>query len=401
MNAPTQAEIKAFEDKAKHALGIAVTDLILDFPFYATLVLHLQRVVAWDIPTMATDGKRLYYNPSFVTQLPRAELLGVLCHEGCHVANLHCLRREGRDPSAWNIACDHVVNYLVAELARLKLPQGCIPPINDTPERLYKQPPPCPQCGGQNGQHNPGCSKPGPDYGCGGVMDAIDEQGKPLTGAAKQEAIADTKLRVKRALNAAKAAGKLPAGMERHFDDVLAPVLPWRELLARFISDVTRDDYSWRQPNRRYMASHDVYLPSARMPRVARIIFAVDTSGSMTDALIQKAVAEVNGCLQAAASMGRATLTVAWCDTELHEQDIENVAQCRPKGGGGTSYVEVIDHYRKEDVVAVIYLTDGYCSDFTREQESPDYAVLWLLIEGHNDSFAPPWGEVIEMTGGD
>lgn len=401
---PTASDMKALEAKALHLLGVAVTDLILDQPFYASLILHLERVVAWYMPTMATDGKRLYYNPSFTCALKPAEVLGVLAHEACHVANLHCLRREGRDPLRWNLECDHVVNHIVSRLGHLQLPAGAMDPIDDTPERLYEQQhcKPPKDNGGNGGDNGTPNGSDGQDPGgCGGVMDTTNDQGQPLSGAELEEATAEAKLRVKRAMNAAKAAGKLPADMERHFNDVLAPVLPWREILARFVAEITRDDYTWRSPNKRYMASTGMYLPDSRMPRIARIIFAVDTSGSMGDAQITEAIAEVNGCLETSRALGRATLSVAWCDTEVHEQELTDIGQALPRGGGGTSFAPVIDHYADEDIAGIIYYTDGYCDDFTRRSAPPSFPVLWLLNGEHNASFSPPFGDVIKLGGGD
>ena len=44
-------------------------------------------------PTMATDGRRLAYNPAFVEKLTATELEGVLAHEVMHCALAHHCRR--------------------------------------------------------------------------------------------------------------------------------------------------------------------------------------------------------------------------------------------------------------------------------------------------------------------
>jgi len=65
------------------------------------------------LPTMATDGCRIVYNPTFVDQLKSAELEGVLAHEVLHCALGHQCRRGGRDPGLWNEAADLAINPIL------------------------------------------------------------------------------------------------------------------------------------------------------------------------------------------------------------------------------------------------------------------------------------------------
>ena len=44
--------------------------------------------------------------------LSKEERLFVILHELWHVAKLHSIRRESRDPRLWNIACDYHINNL-------------------------------------------------------------------------------------------------------------------------------------------------------------------------------------------------------------------------------------------------------------------------------------------------
>jgi len=72
----------------------ARTQLLLNQPFFGTLGLRL-KLVPGSLPTMATDGSRIVYNPVFVGELKPAELEGVLAHEVLHCAlGHHCPRRS-------------------------------------------------------------------------------------------------------------------------------------------------------------------------------------------------------------------------------------------------------------------------------------------------------------------
>ena len=64
----------------------ARTTLLLDHPFFGTLLFRLGAKPSHVVETMATDGISLFYNPDFVETLNAAELAGVLAHEVMHPA---------------------------------------------------------------------------------------------------------------------------------------------------------------------------------------------------------------------------------------------------------------------------------------------------------------------------
>src|SRR5258708_40111424 len=99
----------------------ARTALLLDHPFFGSLLFRLKGRECRSIATMATDGLSLYYNPEFVDTLNSATLSGVLVHEVMHPALHHHVRRSGRDPRRWNDACDYAINPLLLD-AGLSLP---------------------------------------------------------------------------------------------------------------------------------------------------------------------------------------------------------------------------------------------------------------------------------------
>src|SRR5258708_9858026 len=103
----------------------ARTALLLDHPFYGSLLFRLGGRPSGSIQTMATDGVSLFYNPEFVETLNAAELAGVLAHEVMHPALQHHTRRADRDRERWNMACDYVINPLLLD-AGLTLPKDVL-----------------------------------------------------------------------------------------------------------------------------------------------------------------------------------------------------------------------------------------------------------------------------------
>lgn len=103
----------------------ARTALLLDHPFFGSLLFRLKGHETRSVKTMATDGISLYYNPDFVDTLNAATLAGTLAHEVMHPALRHHTRRAGRDPKRWNEACDYAINPLLLD-AGLRLPEGVL-----------------------------------------------------------------------------------------------------------------------------------------------------------------------------------------------------------------------------------------------------------------------------------
>ena len=107
---PISHEIPAAERIRK-----ARTSLLLDHPFFGSLLFRLKSEECRSIPTMATNGVVLRYNPAFVDTLNAATLAGVLAHEVMHPALKHHTRRAKRDPRRWNEACDYAINPLLLD----------------------------------------------------------------------------------------------------------------------------------------------------------------------------------------------------------------------------------------------------------------------------------------------
>jgi predicted metal-dependent peptidase len=117
----------------------ARTALLLDHPFFGTLLFRLDARARNSIATMATDGVSLYFNPEFVDELSSAELIGTLAHETMHPALQHQTRRGGREPKRWKMACDYAINPLLVD-AGLTLPKNVL--LDDrfrgmSAERIY------------------------------------------------------------------------------------------------------------------------------------------------------------------------------------------------------------------------------------------------------------------------
>ena len=93
-------------------------------PFFGALLMLAPVELTDTVPTAATDGRQLLFNPAFLQGLSTAELDGLVIHELLHCAFLHVPRRRDRDATLWNVACDIHINGLIRTLEGLSLPKG-------------------------------------------------------------------------------------------------------------------------------------------------------------------------------------------------------------------------------------------------------------------------------------
>jgi predicted metal-dependent peptidase len=268
----------------------ARTTLLLDHPFFGTLLFRLGGKASRSVATMATDGVSLFYNPEFVETLNAAELAGVLAHEVMHPALQHHTRRGDRDPTRWNMACDYAINPMLLD-AGLTLPKDVLLDHRFrgmSAERIYnlieedekQEGSSCPsesQVGNGSGgsedsslQNDPCGDEPSAPSTPGGVGQVLDapapEEGD---GPSIAEQAREWQIAVEQAETVAKVAGKLPGGAIRAKEASQAARVNWRELLRRAWSDTIPSDYRWIRPNRRHVWA-GLYLPGICQGRSKR-----------------------------------------------------------------------------------------------------------------------------------
>ena len=248
------------------------TTLLLDHPFFGTLLFRLGAKSSRLVATMATDGISLFYNPEFVETLNAAELAGGLAHEVMHPALQHHARRGDRSPARWNMACDYAINPILLD-AGLTLPKDVL--VDDrfrgmSAERIYNL---IEEEKNQEGSSEQAESRPGGGSGAtedeapqsddiadepqapstpGGVGQVLDA---PAPVEEVSEQAREWQIAVEQAESLAKLAGKLPTGAVRTLEAAQSARVDWRELLRRAWSETTPADHSWMRPNRRHVWS--------------------------------------------------------------------------------------------------------------------------------------------------
>ena len=87
--------------------------MLLKYPFWGPLAARLKlEEVEW-CNTIATDGRKFYYNKAFVDKLSDGEMIFGFGHELGHIIFEHMTRRGDRQPQIWNMAGDYVINNML------------------------------------------------------------------------------------------------------------------------------------------------------------------------------------------------------------------------------------------------------------------------------------------------
>ena len=412
-------------DSVEDKLVAARTWLIIDKPFLGALVLRLPLVEAdpkW-CHTTATDARSFYYNRDYIKALSFEQTKFILAHEALHCALSHFARREHRHKRRWDLACDFAVNPLLMADGLIPAPDALfLDAYKDmTAEEIY----PCIQEntdeepmdqhlydqddkphgsgdheGGEGGQGEEppdqflafrklteGGGHGEPDAQAGGApqppplstpeRDSLDKQWQQRLASAAQQAIQ---------------AGKLGGSMARMVDHLLQPQLPWRMLLAHYMTRASRNDYSFAHPSRR---EGTAILPGLRSQHIDLLV-VLDTSGSISDDEMQEFLSEVN----AIKGQVGARITLHACDEKLAAEgpwifdpweDVKLPGKL--PGGGGTRFTPVFEWAEWQDRAPdlLVYFTDAR-GEFPKSE--PSYPVLWL-VKGKEKV---PWGQRIQLN---
>lgn len=364
--------------KLKTKLAKAKTALVLENPFIGTIALNMPFVFDESIPTASTNGKRIRFNPEFVNELTDEEVKFLVAHECLHPMLEHNYRRGQRQPRRWNMAADYVINKLLIDDSI-----GRMPKIGLHNPALY-------QAGGgtSEGIYNilPEQDESG---GTDGLLDNCEDgEGSP---AEIEQQKAEWKVHVAQAAQAAKMMGKMSGNMQRLVDEVLTPVVDWRDVLQRFLVKARTDQRSFARANRRFI-QQGIYLPTVSGEAMGEICFAVDCSGSIDQHTVNQFAAEI---AKVKDDLVPTRIHVLYFDSEVsHAESYEpdDALDIKPHGGGGTDFAPVFAKITELAIepVAIVFLTDLCCNSFGTQ---PDAPVLWVTTH----SGTAPFGEIVEM----
>lgn len=369
----TQQEMDAAMVSAKKLLDKARAFIVLDHPFFATIMLKHPMVARFDIPTLAVTPKgTIFYNPVFVSQQTPEQMVWAVCHEVLHYASGHAIRRQHRDPKKWNYAGDMWINDTLNNTGVGQKIPGCVdvPGSKDrTVEDIYASFPP-----DEDGSGKGPTTGQGPQ-GNDPIGDDLDD-GEGLSDSEKSEIDAERKIEISEAAQVAKMKGKLPGTLAKFAEDTVQSRTPWYDILERYMTERVNIEQSWTRPNRRYMP--DFYNPSVcDGAAMGEVVIQVDISGSVS----RQEIRHYNGHMKRIVEQCRPSkVHVIYTDTQVqkHETfDKPEDVEIQFYSGGGTDMCAGFEYIKEQGIEpeVVVTLTDGY-TPFPDKEDVPS---VWCI----------------------
>lgn len=327
-----------------------------DVPFYAEISRHIQKRFTMKIPTMAVsfdpkaDELVMWVNPTFMKggtykddggteytcePLSNWEIRGGLTHEFDHLVFGHLNTRRRQPPDKWNVATDLAINSLITKnagqprdvepgqvarpLPRIALIPGQRPWVSETdvekmtPERklalekfsdLIEKMPPLKSSEWYFNRLME-AQKDGSDGGGGkdgmgdielvlGPMDsheAWDEVPEEMQEYIEGKIKAVIEKAVRHADSQSDGWGNIPADIREDIRRSVSNVVNWRNVLRQFVGMLVRGQRTTtiKRINKRYPYIH----PGTKRGYVAKLLIAIDESGSVGDEMLEMFFAEL------------------------------------------------------------------------------------------------------------
>lgn len=393
--------------------GQATAESPRDLPYLAHALYPLIAVERGDVERMTVDEWwRIYIDPAWLDAASVPEIGSELAHAVWHLLADHAARARDQDvdrssASAWERAADATISHTLAPDAlkpdRLATAAEFAMASGLSAEEYYARLSGLPV----RSDDHPGVLEPGD--GCGSGADGVPrrhEHGPAADIGAVSRFDAD-EIRRKVAIEYRDHAQRrgLDAGDAlRWVKDTLEPTVAWEPVLAGAVRRAVgwaagRGDYTYTRPSRRAGSVPGVVLPGQHRP-VPRLSIIVDTSGSVDDELLARALGEVDAAIAALGIPG-SSVTVYSVDAAVHTvEKVRRARDARLIGAGGTDLrhgLRAAEGERPRSDVIIVF-TDG---DTPWPAAPPPGAAVVAVMLGRDPRALPPspaWAVRVECV---
>lgn len=380
--------------------------------FYGYFLFQMLREIRFDIasPTGVNFKNAKYvisFNPVIFLQLSMEQMQSTIKHEIYHIISLHMLRAEDLKKKystlAVNIAMDVVVNQYL----------NYLPPYATTLEWINLK---------YDLQLEPYNTM---EYYAEKLQDELDLQEEDDKGDEDDTKENDEEDKVEKEFDPEKShdiweesddidektlkeftekfvsvaeKGKLPLHLENMIKKLRSDgaELPWNLFLKKLMGTVeSNKKKTVTRRNRRQPERLD--LRGQIRSHKAKIVVAIDISGSITDGEFKQAIREVLSIVK----NYNHEITIVECDKEIRRaykaNSVKDVRE-RAAAGGGTRFTPVFEYVNKEKANLLIYFTDGKGED-KLEVIPRGYKTLWVISgKGEGISLKHPFGTVKRLA---
>ena len=384
---------------AEEIVNKAIQEVVFKYNAYAPIISSFRIIYSDLIPTMGVDKyARLMINPNFVME-HQAYIKGVIIHEVLHVFFGHtsdtrtklAYTDDDQHNKIANIAEDCAINQFINE----PLPEGAVTPwtlremlnIEDHVETsqsaeyyydlIMKHMPEGKgqgsgaQGGQANGIGNDMCSTD--KMNTQELQDAMDKMGAEHIS---QEEINDKTLQA--AQEICKSQGHQYGGLVDFAREMLNPKVDWRPLLQATIRNAEKKVWSIhaKQTFKRVSRRSGQILIPKRYGQKISVALSFDTSGSITQDMVNQFLSEIQACMKYSEIKECAlwhTDNYWYGSPEELERKVEQVFE---SGGTDERCMGNAEQHCKADLY--IHFSDGYHGDnFGFEHPQKNMEIIW------------------------
>jgi predicted metal-dependent peptidase len=371
----TQPAIKRLKKRISRAKFILLGQKSTTFfsALLATQKLEITRKTA----TASTNGISIRFNPDFIDLQTDPKLLGLMMHELGHIIFQHIGMhiKYNLNQKLLNMAGDHHINLWLLRLG-YELPDGALADrkyIGWSTMKIYRD-----------------LETQGTDTSSFEVD--IYEPPKDMAPEEHTERITNNILKAVTQARINNDHGSIPGELLDFIEEAENPQLPWQVVLAPYMADFAKEDFSYARPNRRYLP--DWYLPTLRGEGIKQITLGCDVSGSMNMEDINEIFSEAVYIWDI---LKPDKMRVMTFDTAVHMNEVftegDSLKEIELKHGGGTNVQPLLDTIREENPVFALIFTDGYFS--TPDMSNITSKIFWIIKD--NKGFKNPRGTIIHF----
>ena len=343
--------------------------------WFAGSIINKEFILKNDLPmpTMGTDGLKIYYTESWVDKLDDNELMFSVVHEFYHILfkHPHWVQTLNLNQEVANIAQDIVINAMLIADDIGRAPNGVIRTnVYDTVRmnisgidfkfekcseknflEIYKEimskiPPPID--GGYKIKMSQNGNKVNP-------LDKVI----PKKLDKEQEEDVDGEVNQLNASAKIKGAG---GSLARALDELTQGVVPWKNYIRPVIDRAAAGFPTYSRPKRR-MPPTNIIMPSIKRVGI-NVTVAIDTSGSISNKILSYFLGELDNLFNSYPK-NSVTANVLYHTDRVYSirKDAKFIKSAISKvESGGTDHHEVFEKAEELKSKVLICLTDGYSS---------------------------------------
>lgn len=427
-----QVFFKENKQQIEQKLSNARTKIMVDSQtvFMSNIILTAPMEVSFDldIPTMGTNGLKILYDPEFVFGLDYKELIFVIVHEGMHNLFLHTDTTRHKmvvdnndefNQMIFNISGDIIINSFLTVHKIGKCPKGAVESNSNgnveieingmkftfkeayklTLDEIYREiiskVPRQPKGSGKgNGNEYKKGQMPTGDDCIGGERLEVKQNGKlkaalDKINKATEEEVKEIENAIRQQWVKNKQQGIGSQWLNEKMDEMLKPIVNWKNELRAFISPEITEYESYHRRNRRlvcYEKSHGLIFPG-EVKNGATVIVNFDTSGSISQTEMNYFLGELHHMFKSFPKGALKVKIMLSTDEVYYFEDLPNFLDAKNLKikSGGTCHLEVFEKANKDKINALICFTDNE----TRYPEQRPRKVKKALIISTTKKKAP------------